>query len=83
MAFPSQLASTPTSIGKIWHVICDNPSEADTIRYIFQVLDQDGVVMRTVPGNELPQIDAPHTANLVAFVAAQRVKAEATLPPPA
>ena len=80
MAFPGQAARTPTSIGKIWHIICDNPDTADTIRYVYQVLDQNGAVMRTETGDELPHIGAPHTGNLVAFAAAQRAKAEGTLP---
>jgi len=81
MAFPGQTTRVPTSIGKIWHIICDNPAPtADTIRYVFQVLDQYGAVMRTETGDELPHIDAPHTSNLVAFATAQRAKAVATLP---
>jgi len=80
MAFPGQTTRVPTSIGKTWHIICDNPSDPDTIRYVFQVLDQNGDIMRTESGNELPHIDAPHIGNLASFAAAQRAKAEGTLP---
>lgn len=80
MAFPNQLARTPTSIGKKWSILLDDPDGPSTVRYIFQVLDQFGIIMDVKVGDELPHIDAPHTANLVAFAAAQRAKAEATLP---
>lgn len=80
MAFPNQEVRTPTSIGTIWHILKDTVGGPDTVRYVFQVLDQNGVVMRTECGDELPHIGAPHGSNLVSFVAAQRAKADGTLP---
>ena len=82
MAFPNQEVRTPIGIGTIWHIIKDTASGPDTVRYVFQVLDQNSVVMCTKNGDELPHINAPHIGNLVTFAAAQRVKAEGTLPEP-
>lgn len=80
MSFPTQTSRVPTSIGKIWHIICDNPSSPETIRYVFQVLDQDGAVMRTECGDELPHLSAAQKQSLQVIVNEQKVKAEGTLP---
>ena len=82
MAFPQRAARIETSIGRILHIIEDSAGGPDTIKFMFFVHDQFGKIMDFVDGDELPHINAPHTANLVAFVAAQRAKAEATLPEP-
>ena len=80
MAFPPQEIRTPTSIGKVWHILLDDPGGPNTVRYVFEVLDQNGDLMRTMSGDEIPHIDAGDVTNLQAFVAVQRAKAEATLP---
>lgn len=86
MAFPSQVVRIPTEIGDIWHIVKDAASGPDSVQYVYQVLDQFGVVMRIEDGDELPHISNGPLVfdldNLIAFAARQRAKAEATLPPP-
>ena len=81
MAFPSQENNMATSVGDIWHIVKDKVSGPDEIKFVFPVHNQHGVIMRIVNGDELPQLDAEQKAQLVAIFAAQRIKAEATLPP--
>lgn len=80
MSFPQQVSRVPTSIGIIWHVIKDDPDNPDGIRYIYQVRDQNGDVMKIEQGDEQPHLTQAQIDGLLAFAAAQRGKAEDTLP---
>jgi hypothetical protein len=78
--FSSAVTRVPTSIGRIWHIIQDNPSTADSVRYVYEILDQNGDVMETRRGDEMDYISSADKTNLQAFVNNQRTKANTTLP---
>lgn len=80
MAFPPSAVRTPTSIGQIIHTLIDNASGSDEMRFMYQVLDQNGVVMESKFGDEVPHLTPAQISAIQAFLAAQRVLAEATLP---
>lgn len=69
-----------TSIGRIWHVMIDQPSEQDSIRYVYEILDQNGAVMETKRGDEMDYINNSDKLILQAFINNQRAKTETTLP---
>jgi len=78
--FSSAVTRVPTSIGRIWHIIQDNPSTADSVRYVYEILDQNGDVMETRRGDEMDYISSADKSNLQAFANNQRNKANTTLP---
>ena len=80
MAFPGAAVRTPTSIGRIFHVLTDNPAGENTVRYVYEVLDQNGDVMERKQGDEAPHMTAGQISAVETFLSAQRSKAEATLP---
>lgn len=78
--FPTSESRVPTEIGQIIHTLIDNPSGPDEIRYMFQVLDQNGVVMDTKFGDEILHLTPAQISAIQAFLIAQRVLAETSLP---
>ena len=78
--FEIAVTRIPTSIGRIWHVIRDNPDTADEIRYVYEILDQNGQVMEMRRGDEMDYINTADKQALQAFANTQRGKAENTIP---
>lgn len=78
--FSTAITRVPTSIGRIWHIIQDNPSTSDSVRYVYEILDQNGDVMETRRGDEMNYISSADKTNLQGFANNQRTKAQNTLP---
>ena len=79
-SFPASENRIATSIGTVIHTLVDNASSPNEMRYLFQVLDQNGEVMYSRFGNEVPHLTPAQIGAIQAFLTAQRALAEATLP---
>ena len=78
--FPASETRIPTSIGQIIHTLIDNASSPDAMRYMYQVLDQNGEVMYARFGDEAPHLTPAQISGIQTLLAAQRALAEGTLP---
>jgi hypothetical protein len=74
MAWTQEQPRTPTTIGKIDHFLDDldgtNPNRS--LRFFLQVLDQNGAIMRTLSGDEVPHLTQTQINQLLSFMATRR-----------
>lgn len=84
MAFPTEAAITPTSIGMVRVLLESEPDgEGGVVQralYEFDVLDGNGERITRRRGNLVPHLTAQEITAAQTFVANRRAQAEATLP---
>lgn len=81
MAFDPVSTRTPTSIGELEIVLRTNPATGEqSASYQFDVLDQDGKIIRRYNGDLVPHITQGQIAALLDFMADLRTLAEQVLP---
>ena len=83
MAFSQESNRTPTAIGTLHIVLQDPDGVAGNrgARYVIEVEDQNGDVMRTLNGDLVPHLSQAQTDAIQNFMDAIRVKAESEVLP--
>lgn len=80
MAFTAEANRVPTSIGDIHYGLDDWESVANTARFVLEVKDQDGAVMRIQDGDLVPNVP-DEIATVQAILATWRARAESEILP--
>ena len=81
MAFTQEANRVPTSIGDINLALNDWESVANTARYVLEVKDQNGDVMKVIDGDLTPHLTAGEVTTIQDFLATIRARAESQILP--
>jgi len=81
MAFTAEASRVPTSIGDINLALNDWESVANTARFVIEIKDAAGAVMKVVDGDLTPHLTAGEITTVQTFLATIRARAESQILP--